>query len=117
MFTFVSASCGRHFLTCSCILKKAKEGSLAITFMLSDNFSVTEISNCLLKNQIYLFIYLDLYVAVTSRHLCNGRYKPNFKELARSPQLLYAHTVTVQVVPLYNCSWEKGVSEYYTYGG
>ena len=40
--TFVSTSCGRHFLTCSWILKNAREGSLAITFKVSDTLSVTE---------------------------------------------------------------------------
>jgi hypothetical protein len=41
-YTFVSTSCGRDFLTCSCTLKNAKEGSLAIIFILSDILSVTE---------------------------------------------------------------------------
>ncbi len=38
---FLSTSCGRDFLTCSWILKNARDGSLDTMWRFSDNFSVT----------------------------------------------------------------------------
>ena len=62
--TFSSTSCGRVFLTCSCMRKKAKEGSLAITWRVSENLSLAENNRklCVIKT-------LSKYNRKTGNHM------------------------------------------------